>query len=431
MPKHKTAIIVSSLSLCIIMATTYTQAWEFILQGTARETFDDNINSAIETLFVKKKYDFITDIILGLGIRHEGKTYTLDIIGHVTQQLYARHFGLSNNNQDISLSFNKVFSELFSIVLTDSFQNYPEPNRFEELFGSTEGRMRYWNNSFALNAALEVNRYYMISVSYTNQFSKYFYTRTRQYYINNYFYSNYLIQNLGYRFTQIARMQQEFHWNPSNNIYVFYEYQWTKQDLDGILQTHRPGIGYRHDFTRQLYAEIRVSPDVVLPPHDIRSQYSMYGMQLLISPQEPYFVTLYTYATLVHDVDDQTNARLTFTYENSIIANSADTTTNWRIAGDMTRQLLDRLSFTSSIFYGQIYYYTRRATNRLFGFSLSARYEFIEHLSGSISYDFTLNYTRQEGYRLFHGYVWHNGAYIEENRGYWRNRVSIGLQAEL
>lgn len=430
MSKHRVLIILF-ISIVIIVTIKYVFAWEFILEGEVRETFDDNIESTVETVFEKKKYDFITGMILGLGVRNEGKTYTLDIIGHVRQQIFARHFDLTNNNQDITVNLNKAFSELISFTINDSFHHYPEAERFEDLFGNVQGRTWYWSNNFGLNGILEVNKYYMISINYTNQFSKYFYTRTRQYYLNNYFYSNYSNQNLEYSFTQTARMQHEFHWDSSNNIYIFYEYQWTEQNLNGIFQTHRPGIGYHHDFTRQLFVEVRISPDIVLPPHDIRTLYSVYGIQMLISPQELYYITLYTYAALSNDVDEQTNATLSFTYQNSIIANSADTTTNWQIAGDVTRQLLDRLSFTSSIFYGQAYFYASRSTNRLFGFSLSIAYEFTEYVSGSIGYDFTLNNMHQDGYGLFRGYVWYNGAYIRENSGYLRNRATIGITAEL
>jgi hypothetical protein len=420
-------LIGTLLILLLFLAAGISYAWDFNIIGTIRETFDDNIRAIPETYLEKKKYDFISELLLGLGLRHEGKTYTLDLMGHVNQQIYARHFGLTNNNQDVELNLTKNFSELVSFEVTEVFQNYPEPDRFEVLFGNSEGRMRYWRNNFSLTGIFEANKYYMIRLIYTNQFSKYFYTRTRLWYIERFFYRSYMNQDLKYSLVNTARMQHEIHWDSSNYTYIFYEYQWTKSYPGGILQVHRPGVGYRHDFTRQLYIEGRISPDFVFSPNNTRGNVTAYGVQVLIPPSTPYDVSLYAYLMVSHDVDQKTNAQLNFTYQNSILANNADPTTNWLIAGNLTRQIIDRLLFTSSIFYGQSYIFATKTTDRLIGLSISSTYEFTEHISATIAYNFTWNYSYVTGYRLFGGYVYSNGAYVKEISGYYRNRVSIAV----
>lgn len=128
-----------------------------------------------------------------------------------------------------------------------------------------------------------------------------------------------------------------------------------------------------------------------------------------------------------HDVDQRTNASLNFTYQNSILANNSDPTTNWFITGNLTRQIFDRFSFASSLFYGESYIFARKTIDRLIGLSASATYEFTEHISATVAYNFTWNYSYVTGYRLFAGYVYSNGAAVQKISGYYRNRVSLAL----
>ena len=421
------SLIGAAIILLLFSAAGISLAWEFNILGTIRETFDDNIRAIAETPLQKKEYDFISEILVGLGLRHEGKTFTLDLMGHVNQQIYARHFGLTNNNQNVELRLTKNFSELVSFEITELFHNYPEPDRFEALFGNSEGRMRYWRNEFSLTGVFEANKYYIIRLIYTNQFSKYFYTRTREWYLQRFLLSSYMNQDLKYSMVNMARMHHEIHWDSSNYTYIFYEYQWTKSSPGGILQVHRPGVGYRHDFTRQLYIEGRISPDIVFRPSNARSTVSAYGVQVVVPPSTPYDISLYAYLMVSHDVDKKTNAMLNFTYQNSILANNADPTTNWLITGSLTRHIIDRLLFASSIFYGESFIFATKTTDRLIGLSVSSTYEFTENFSATIAYNFTWNYSYVAGYRLMGGYVYSNGAAVQGVSGYYRNRVSIAF----
>jgi hypothetical protein len=92
--------------------------------------------------------------------------------------------------------------------------------------------------------------------------------------------------------------------------------------------------------------------------------------------------------------------------------------------------VLPRLSLTSSIFYGQGYYFGQNTLNRLFGLLLTFSYDLTEHVSAFVSYNFTLNFIHVYGYKIIDGIVWNNGGYIREDSGYIRNRASIGVRAE-
>jgi len=443
----KSFLKLSIIAFMIFSAIGISYGWKFIIQGQIQETFDDNINSTVEsplnpiqylsnpvTAFVapreKKMWDFITEPKVGLGIRHEGKTDTLDLIGHIFLQIYSKNYLLFNYYEDATLNYTKAFSELVSFQITNVFQHYPEPDRFEVLFGTTQGRMHYLTNTVNINSLFEVSTHYFINIGYTNQYSKYFYTHTTESYVYDFYNANFINQDLKFSLMHHAVMRHEIHWDSANNTYIFYEYEWMKQNPGGITQVHRPGLGYRHDFTKQLYIEGRAGLDFTFPYHNIRGNINAYSVQLLISPPELYYMTPYFNVILSNDVDIKTNAKLTFTYQNQVMNNTDGTITNWQILGDVTRYVLPRLSLTSSIFYGQGVFYARKTLNRLFGLSISTAYDITEHISAYVSYNFTLNYNHVNGYRIAHNLVWNNGGYVRENSGYIRNRVSVGVKAE-
>jgi len=443
--------------------------WKFVFQGEIRETFDDNIDSTIETNLnilqiltnpvsaivaprAVKLWDFITEPKVGLGIQHEGKTYTLDLIGHFYMQAYSKNYRRFNYYEDATLNYTKELSDAISFKITDVFQHYPEPERFEVLFGNTQEKIQYLRNYAHVDSLFEVNTLYFINMQYTNQYSKYFYTHTNKTYIYDYYSGNYINQELKFSLMHDAIIRHELHWDAANNTYLFYEYEWMNQSPGGITQVHRSGFGYRHDFTKQLYIEGRIAPDFVIPSREIRTVINAYGLQIIIPPGisypdlkynlqpfylnfarrsiTPFYASYFAYLTLSNEVDIKTIAKLSFTYQNQVLANSTGTITSWQVLGDVTRYVLPRLSLTSSIFYGQGYYFGQNTLNRLFGLLLTFSYDLTEHVSAFVSYNFTLNFIHVYGYKIIDGIVWNNGGYIREDSGYIRNRASIGVRAE-
>lgn len=418
---YKSVICLTIILLFSVIGISF--SWELLLQGRIRETFDDNIASTA----YDKRYDFISEFMFGLGVHHEGRTQTLDIIGHVIQQIYSINFGLTNNAQDAALNYILSLTDNVTFHVNDVFNNYPEPVQYEVLFGSTHGRMKYYRNSFNFTGTFDITTHFSINILYNNQYSKYFYTHTYQDRFYEYLVGINNLRNLDSSLVHIARFQNEIHWDSSNITFIYYAYEWIKQVPGGVSQIHRPGVGHRYNITTQLYAELRVAPDIIFPSQDRIN----YDLTTLIRGIEEYHVRPFIMFSLVNDVDQRTNASLTFTYQTSIMTNSRDALDNWQINGNLIRQLFPRFLLTSSIFYGQGVSYTNHTTNRLFGITLSGAYQFVEHFSAFLTYDFTWNNTEVNGLRVGNNWVIYNGGYYNANSGYWRNRVSIGISAEL
>ncbi|MBN2157876.1 MAG: hypothetical protein JW807_00670 [Spirochaetes bacterium] len=446
MSKSAPALIIIAIVL-IMAAPRICSAWELVANGYLRETFDDNINATVEVpinpylfasnpamiFFTRQErilWDFISEVMASLGVHHEGKTQVLDIQGRFRSQVYGKNFKeMTNYSEDAALFYTMALSDLATLHVIDNFQHYPEPDRYEREFGITEGRLSYYGNTITIGGTFTITPHYAFTLEYVNQYFKNEYRvnwRSRAIEYANY---NLIERPVDSSIMHAARTQQEMHWDSHNYSFLFYEYTWMQHYPGGVSQTHTPGAGHRLNFTSQLYAEVRVAPEFLLPYHDPLGGVNI--LQSILAPWQYLYISLYTQASLVNEVDRKTVASLIFTYRTSIRDNSIDIFSNWQISGDFTRHIFSRLVLSASIFYGQGFYITRRETNRFFGLAPSVAYEFNEHLSGRIWYELSVNYTRVDGLRLSRGYVFNSRGYAVAFSGYTRNQLSIGITAEL
>jgi hypothetical protein len=401
-------------------------AWDNILQGQVRETYDDNITSAA----YGRENDFISEFMVGIGVRNEGKVQVLDVLGHVFQHVYAVHPGLSNNYQDLTVNYTRNISEHTSFRFSNIFQNFPDPDRFEILFGNSSGRMRYIRNNFDSGISIEINKHYAVILGYSNQFMNYYYKHTRRYYLDNIMRGVYINRQIRHSLTQTFTMRHEFIFNSSNAVFINYSYLLANYYPGLASQSHTPSLGYRHNFTNQLYFECMAAPEISIPART--RDYTVNGMidSYRRRNKEKTDVSLYALVSLVDEIDQRTSLRLWFMRQNTVLSHMAQNMLNWQFGCDMNRQIFPRLSIVGSLFYGQGIIYSTDTNVRLFGLRLSGSYDFTDHISGAVFIDHILNYTYLSGYRLNSKYIIRNAVIQRSSFGYSRNRLSLALQAE-
>jgi hypothetical protein len=182
-----------------------------------------------------------------------------------------------------------------------------------------------------------------------------------------------------------------------NTLFLAYDYLHTLYDDGDIIQTHTAGLGYIHRFTQQLSLTLQAGLGCALA-----------GAGVDYSPN--------VLASLVDDIDENNTISLTFSMSHAISRYASQVFENWQISADFTRQVLERLSFTASAFYGQGEYQESGILIDLAGFSLDAAYELTEHLTVGTGYTFTYGATRGRSVR---------------DTDYYRNQVRLLLTAAL
>ena len=238
--KIRNKLMLTAAILLISTIAAYT--WDFVLQGTLSETFDDNVNASADD----QEYDFLTNLTAGIGVEHEGKTYTL-------------------------------------------------------------------------------------------------------------------------------------------------------YDTNEKIPLHSAFLGHTMYFTRQLYANVHAGAD-----YSVTDAGATYGPNILLS--------------LIDDIDENNQLNLTFAYGQSLNPYDDEVFENWNISLNFTRQVLERLHFALSAFYGQGEYRESGTRNSLLGLTTNLSYEIKENIFGSVSYNLSRNGTRLEN---------------AEETAYFRNRITISLGATI
>ncbi|MDM7987073.1 MAG: hypothetical protein QUS13_07055 [Smithella sp.] len=407
-------------------------AIDLVLAGTAQEIFDDNILSVAESDLQEKNFDFITELMLRIGMRIEKQTQELELSGTVYQEIYSMNFCLTNNYQDATAIYTIQPLETISFMVIDRFQNYPEPETFERLFGIQQGRMRYWANDCGFTARFVMTNHYTMILNYSNLYTRYFYTKTWGSRLAGYLANTYINRDIRHSFSHNANMRHEVEWDSSNVTSLYYEYSWFSQTPGGISQVHNPGAGHRYSITPQLHVEARIGPTFLFPYYSDLHRLDTYSIREY-QTHKPYYVALFSSGMVTQEVDNRTTLRLTFVYQNSIIDNIMDNFRNWQIAGSIDRQLFNRINLSANIFYGEGELAQQNRKTRLLGISIAPAYEIIEHLTANLSYEFTYNASQlsaEWGMHPYRGFTFNNGLISRAATRYMRNRVSIGVRGE-
>ncbi len=357
----KTEKIITFLLLIIITTVTTALAKDLIIQGSVAEMYDDNINNSSND----PKTDYITNLMLGLGINLEGKTQTLRLLGHIYQELYYKQSSFNNNSQDIILNYTKEFTSRDRFMLNNTFQHYPEPRDFQYMYGQSEGRNGYYTNSLNLAFDKDLINDFAINLYYINVI-----TRASSEALND-------------SMSNGAGFSLNYSINAFNIISLLYDYNNTQYESGGRNNEedniqHTAGLGYQHYFTRQLSASCKGGIEYIKSRNDTQST--------------PYFIL-----SVVDNIDAKNiiNVSVSRRYQTTLLTN--EVYDSWTFSALFIRQISARLTFSLSMFYqyGYIVSSLSNTENSLLGITTSGNYYLNENIFLSAKYTYTRTINKQ------------------------------------
>ncbi len=377
----KKTIILSVLILitsCILIEKSF--GLKMILTGDHSHSYDNNINLSTDRDDNPELHDLVTRINLGIGVKREAKTYSLDMMAHIYQALYLANHGLHNNSQDMTLNLQKMFSRNSRMRLNYVLFNYPEPQEFNDRFGSAIGRIGYISSRLNANYVKELNKRLAVTFQYQHMYNK-FDSGTLE------------TSNM-----HITGLLSEYYFSQNHMFGLSYHYAYTRYTPGLDYNTHTPGIRYRYRFTKQLFAEARTGIDIF---HTSEQYDNIQPLFLLI---------------IADDLDQNSTVNLTFTKRYSLRGNSSDVLDNWRVSGLANRRMWARLSGSGSIFFGRGSFEQTDMQIQLFGITFSLLYEFTENLNIYITNSYSNSKT------------WFENSYTG---GYTNYRLTLGIRGEI
>lgn len=366
-------LIIIILSFCIFVSEQ-AQAFEFIARGRANEMYDDNINTSPED----PESDWITNLMLGIALRSEGRTWEFELSGNLYQRFYVSHEEMNNFYQDMILSINKSFSENITLVISDTFQNYPSAQSFGSMFERGEDDEGYMRNDFASDLTFQLTQ-------------KLFFTGV---------YNNTILENDNRAIADSVLHRTgaiiEYYFNSANIVRAGYMYSLMKYDDDTDSRGERGYAEYEKFFTNQLRAIVNGGYDYVrmTDGESLNTRYM---------------------GSLIDEIDERNEFNISFLKESTISNITNDTFNNWRISAAFEREVSSRTSVDMTLFYGEGVYEVSRVREKLGGVAFNLGFAVSEFVDFEAGYTFVHSSSKQPG--------------IDE-ASYSRNQVYVGVSGE-
>ena len=357
-----------------------------ITEVSIGETFDDNLTFAKEN----KLEDFITELRLGLGVKYEGKTRTFELTGKITDQIFAKQADQNNVTQFINLNFKNEFSKRDRISLNNVFTHFEAPSStdegdeggegyegyFSQQFGRTGGRFEFFKNKFDITYSNDIAKQLSLFVKYANEINVF----------SGVSLPNSILNRPGLGLNYI--------FSPTATIFSF-SYDFTsvqfENEQDATINTIGPGI--RQYITKKLFFDGKTGVDFI----------DSFDDENLTKP--------FVQASLTYIIDEKTSARFSFNKKYGTSPYFASIFNNWRTSASLTRQMLERLGCSLSIFYGEGEFISSTFKQKLLGANSSLNYDISRNLKGRLIYTYS---------QLDSNF---------ETAGYSKNTVFLGLTA--
>lgn len=321
------------------------------------ETYDDNI------LFTKKdtKEDFITNAGFEASVKYEGNNTSLEIIGNLYSETFAKNDSLSNVSEGVTLNFKTDFSEYERINLKNTFSHTYVPlwfegvQFFEEQFGRTEGRFSYYKNRFNIDYSRDITEHVAINARYRNDVDIFSEDTL----------SDSLLNGFG--------LGTDYLLNPDTTLFFTYDYSNRRFEDEEDAEIHILAAGIRRQITTKLYLDTGAGLDFIDAFDDID----------LIRPV--------VQASIAYEINEYTRARLAFTKKYDSSPFSKDIFNFWRTSALFTRKISERLATSVSLFYGSGEYISSDFEQRLLGFTPSFVYDINKNLKGNFTYTYSFS----------------------------------------
>lgn len=349
-----------------------------ITEVSVKETYDDNI------AFTKKNKleDFITYVGFELGMNYVGKTRTFKLTGEITDQIFAKQPSQNNITQYVNLNFTNEFSKRDRISINNVFMHFEAPSStdvgyFSQQFGRSTGRFEQFQNKFDMTYSKDVSKQISCFVKYANEINVF--SGTDQ--------ENSLLNRPG--------LGISYSFSPTATIFSFlYDFTNIQFENNEDATIHTIGPGVRQYITKKLIFDGGT------------------GVDIIDSFDDEKLTKLYLRSALTYIIEEKTQASLYFNKKYDTNPYFASIFNSWGVSASLTRQILERLGGSLTVFYGDGEFVSSDVEQEFFGVNSSLTYRISRVLRGGVTY----TYSQLDS--------------NEETAGYSKNTVILGLSAK-
>jgi len=336
------------------------------------ETYDDNIFNA----HAGTKSDFITNVIAGLSLAYKDELKRFEAKAGMTQQFFWDHHDQNNTGADLGLAYAQELSKYDRVSLSERFSTSYEPANFEDQFGRTLGRYRYYANEIIVEYIRDVAKQTQVKAFYSNVIDAFSVSEIKDSYTNT------------------VGLEADHSLSEETALIGLVEF--SRRDFQEGASASRARIlaGLQQDLTKQLSMEARVGVDI----------FDSYRDDPLRKP--------YVRFSLTDAFDELTQASVSIERQYDLNPHAEDIFKEWRLVADFTRQPVKKFSYTASVFTGEGRYVVSGLRDTFFG----------------AGFDCSLRLT--EKMKLIAAYQYSTVDSNETGREYDKHKFMLGLEME-
>ena len=352
--------------ITVLLSLTHVSANAFLYKGIElkvqtelTETYDDNLNFSKDD----KKQDVTSKLSATLSAKMEGKRRTMEVRGSVAEGINAKYSDIKTSSRNINARFSNHFSETDGVTLTYNAGVSHSPASFDEEFGRVTTRRETSVQRFNASYLKEIGEHLRLTGIYA--------------------YSSNRFTERALQGSSSTTIGINGSYNYSSAVTLTFNSQYLKSSTGASTTTNR--VGFRRFITKSLYFDGSAGVAVnSLPSGGSDGRSISYDV------------------SMVNEVDERTVVLMKFSTSERFADESGNLFKNWRITGELRRQMWEKLNGNLTGFYGEGEFKSIAVTDILLGIDTSISYEFNENWSGSISYSFSdlnstfdfRNYTR-------------------------------------
>jgi hypothetical protein len=405
------AIFSIYICICWLVILTFSNIYAYELplyegisvkiEGIITENYSNNVTFAHDDK--DKKEQFTTMLTFGLDLNYEGKRKTLGLTGQINYPLRLKSSDVRNSSEMLTLSFldevtkydrvyiNNTFThtqvpgsfeedsdyeeceKLFEEFGLDAVRNDPRCAKFEEEFGRDQGKFDAYTNNLNINYSKTINDKIKFTAGYGNSINKTSKETSDDSVLDKY------------------RISVSYSPSYNSSFSLSYSFSDTRYEEGDSISINSIKAGIKKYITKRL-----------LFNGDI-------GMVYTPSTDTTSFDVIFT-----SEVDEKTNANISFSRDIRAATDREDVFRSWRVTGRLMITLLKDLNSSISGFYGQGKFVSEGETDTLVGGTILLRYTFWKH---------------KRGPRLFGslGYTYSELDSTDEEKGYDRSSINSRL----
>lgn len=346
--KYPFTISAVSIFAIFLLAVTSASAYEFPpyeglslkIEGNVTESYSNNLTFTSDK--ENRIEDFITMFTLNLDTKYEGKRWALGFAGRLSRRIKTETTDIQNSSESLTVNFRNDISKYDSFAVSNTYTHTQVPGSFEEEFGRITGRFDSYSNRLNLNYNKSLGKHFAVNTGYTNGKNWSAREGTKNSYRNN------LNIKVNYAHSDMTQFS------------LSYAYADSRFEGGGDITTNSINAGIRQYLTKRLFFD--GSAGVVYTPYANNSSFG---------------------ASLSGEIGKKTKASLSYLKTVGISSDTENIFRNWRITGQLKKQLLEDLSGTLSVFYGEGEYDPWGIRDKLAGASTALNYNFWKNKRGA------------------------------------------------